>query len=68
MPAVVDLTSLSKATVYRKINEGSFPPPLKIGKARVAWRQSDVALWLDQQARAYDLVAQNHSPRFTQSA
>jgi prophage regulatory protein len=50
MPAVMDLTSLSKATVYRKIGDGSFPPPLKIGKSRVAWRQSDVAKWIDAQS------------------
>lgn len=47
MVAVMDATSLSKATVYRKIGDGSFPAPLKIGKSRVAWRQSDVAKWID---------------------
>ena len=46
MLPVMDLTSLSKASIYRKIADGSFPAPLKIGKSRVAWRQSDIAKWM----------------------
>jgi prophage regulatory protein len=49
MPTVIGVTSLSKATVYRKVGDGSFPAPLKIGKARVAWRQSDIAKWMAAQ-------------------
>jgi prophage regulatory protein len=52
VPAVVDLTSLSKATVYRKVADGSFPAPLKIGKSRVAWREQDIADWVARQPRA----------------
>ena len=52
MPAVVHLTSLSKATVYRKVADGSFPAPLKIGKSRVAWREKDIVDWLARQPRA----------------
>ena len=52
MPAVVHLTSLSKATVYRKVADGSFPAPLKIGKSRVAWRERDIVDWLARQPRA----------------
>ena len=32
-PSVSDLTSLSKATIYRKVAEKTFPAPVKIGKA-----------------------------------
>lgn len=49
---VSEFTTFSKATIYRKISDGSFPPPFKIGKSRVAWRQSDIAAWLAQQSRA----------------
>ena len=43
---VIDLTSFSKATIYRKIADGTFPRPLKIGKSRVAWRESEIAAWI----------------------
>ena len=48
---VLDLTSFSKATIYRKIADSppTFPAPRKIGKSRVAWRRSDIAKWLVEQ-------------------
>ena len=46
MSAVRSVTSLSKATIYRKMGDGSFPRAVKIGKSRVAWRQSDIAHWI----------------------
>jgi prophage regulatory protein len=49
MPTVMDITSLSKATIYRKVDKGTFPAPLKIAKSRVAWRQSDIAAWIAAQ-------------------
>ncbi len=44
--AVTQFTSLSRATVYRRIKDGSFPKPLKIGINRIAWRQEDLQSWL----------------------
>jgi prophage regulatory protein len=43
---VIDLTSFSKATIYRKVADGTFPRPLKIRKSRVAWRESDIVAWI----------------------
>lgn len=44
--AVTQFTSLSRATVYRRVKEGSFPKPIKIGDNRVAWRFEDLDAWL----------------------
>ena len=41
MAEVMARTSFSKATVYRKISDGSFPAPRKIGKSRVAWLEAE---------------------------
>ncbi len=49
MTKVMDLTSFSKATVYRKVADGSFPAPRKIGKSRVAWLEADVVCWIKSQ-------------------
>lgn len=32
----------SKAQIYRLIQSGDFPPPICMGKRRVAWRESDI--------------------------
>lgn len=47
--AVRNITSLSKATIYRKMGDCSFPRAVKIGKSRVAWRQSDIARMAEAQ-------------------
>ncbi len=44
--AVTQFTSLSRATVYRRIKDGPFPKPIKIGINRIAWRQEDLTAWL----------------------
>lgn len=43
--AVEDRTSLDITTIYRKIKVGAFPRPVRVGKRRVAWRETDVAAW-----------------------
>ena len=39
---VLDRTGLSRTTVYRKIQDGTFPPPVKLGKHANGWRESDI--------------------------
>jgi len=38
-------TSLDITTIYRKMKAGTFPQPVRVGKRRVAWRESDIAAW-----------------------
>lgn len=44
---VVQLLGISKPTVYRLMNEGEFPRPIRLSKARVAWLQADLETWLE---------------------
>ena len=50
--AIEDRTSLDITTIYRKIKDGTFPHPVRVGKRRVAWRESDVATWLSSLSTA----------------
>lgn len=43
--AVEQQTSLDITTIYRKMKAGTFPQPVRIGKRRVAWRESDIVAW-----------------------
>ena len=38
-------TGLHPSTVYRLIAVGKFPAPVRLGPARVAWRESDIERW-----------------------
>lgn len=46
LPSVIERTGLSRSTVYRKIQERTFPKPLKISERCIGWRESDVVTWL----------------------
>lgn len=46
LPAVLAQTGLSKTEIYRRINAGTFPKPLKLGKHAVAWQASQIEAWV----------------------
>ena len=45
-PAVEELTGLGRTTIYKLMNAGEFPRPIKITSKAVAWPESAVADWL----------------------
>lgn len=47
----------SRATIYRKIENGSFPRPLKIGANRIAWLASEIDEWIQSLAEARNTEA-----------
>jgi prophage regulatory protein len=57
--AVLDLTGLSRSTLYRKMDLGTFPRNVRISTRCVGWRQSDVAEWL-RNPIFYEVEAQRY--------
>jgi prophage regulatory protein len=49
---VIGITSLSKASIWRKVSDKSFPAPIAISKGRRAWRSSAVSRWIQEQEGA----------------
>ena len=45
MPAVLKRTSLTRSTIYRKIQQGTFPRQVKLSERCAGWRQSDIDEW-----------------------
>lgn len=45
-PAVEELTGLGRTTIYKLMNAGEFPRPVKITGKAVAWPESAVVAWL----------------------
>lgn len=41
-----EIAPFSKATLWRKVKEGSFPSPIKISDQITAWRVRDIRAWL----------------------
>ncbi|MEP7351529.1 MAG: AlpA family phage regulatory protein [Sphingorhabdus sp.] len=44
---VLQRTGLSRSTLYRKINDGSFPPQVQISTHCAGWYESAVKTWID---------------------
>ena len=49
----------SKSQLYRKIKEGSFPAPARLGEKRVAWPENEIDDWINARIAA---------PRLTKAA
>lgn len=43
---VLDRTGLSRSTLYRKIENRTFPRQVRISERCVGWREADVEGWL----------------------
>jgi len=44
--AVLDRTGLSRSTLYRKVDAGTFPAQVRIASRCVGWRESAIDQWL----------------------
>ena len=49
---VLSYTGLSRSELYRQIQVGIFPRPVKVGKRAVRWRESEVEEWIAERPRA----------------
>lgn len=46
--SVRERTGLSKATIYRAMNAGTFPRPVPVGASAVRWLSNEIEAWMDQ--------------------
>ena len=44
---VEGITSMSRSSIYRLMQEGGFPRPVRVGPAAVRWRASEITAWLE---------------------
>lgn len=42
----IGLMPCSPATIWRKVKEGTFPKPVKLGERITAWHMDDIEQWL----------------------
>ncbi len=41
-------TGLSRSTIYRQMDAGRFPHPLKVGDLAVRWPESAITAWMSK--------------------
>ncbi|TNF67269.1 MAG: AlpA family transcriptional regulator [Gammaproteobacteria bacterium] len=54
LPQVISVTNLSRATIYRLINQGEFPRQIKLGERSSGWVQDEINQWLESRIHARD--------------
>ena len=46
LKAVLDRTGLSRSTLYRKMDKGTFPRNIKLSVRCAGWRESAIEAWM----------------------
>ena len=44
--------TISRATIYRWMKAGAFPPAIHLGPNMIRWKQSDIEIWIEQKEAA----------------
>ena len=44
---VEQVLGISRSSIYRLMQQGEFPRPIRIGPAAVRWKASDITAWED---------------------
>ena len=52
LPEVIDLVKKSRATIYMDMRRGDFPQSISIGRRAVAWRRTELEVWLDNRPQS----------------
>lgn len=54
LPEVMELTALSRSSIYKLINENRFPPRVPLGGRAVAWVESEIQVWMNERLTLRD--------------
>lgn len=46
LPTVKARTGLSRSEIYRRVQSGDFPAPIKLGERASAWSAAEVDSWI----------------------
>jgi prophage regulatory protein len=61
LKSVLERTGLSRSTLYRKIQDRTFPRALRISARCTGWRESDIEAWL-RNPESYPVVLRQRDP------
>ena len=43
---VEGMTGLARSSIYRHMEDGTFPRPVRVGPSAVRWRSTDIESWM----------------------
>lgn len=48
LPAVKEITGLSRSSIYLRMSKGKFPNSISLGARAIGWLEDDINFWLEQ--------------------
>ena len=58
LPEVMNMTGLSRSSIYLRISTNEFPKPVKLGRRAVGWPEESIIAWQAKMMEAQDESAQ----------
>ncbi len=55
---VEKISGMSRSSIYRLMQEGDFPRPVRVGPAAVRWKASDIVAWIESRPLATSELSQ----------
>ena len=60
---IEEITGLSRSSIYRLMQTGDFPRPIRVGPAAVRWKASEITAWLESRPVARSEVGSPDEPQ-----
>ena len=54
LPDVMNMTGLSRSSIYLRISTDEFPKPVKIGRRAIGWPEDSIIAWQAKMMEAQD--------------
>jgi prophage regulatory protein len=54
LPDVINMTGLSRSSIYLRVSTNEFPKPVKIGRRAVGWPEDSIIAWQAKMMEARD--------------
>ena len=54
LPEVMNMTGLSRSSIYLRISTNEFPKPVKLGRRAVGWPEESIIAWQAKMMEARD--------------
>ena len=54
LPEVMNITGLSRSSIYLRVSTDEFPKPVKIGRRAVGWPEDSIIAWQAKMMEAQD--------------
>lgn len=53
----MEKTGIGRSSIYAKVRDGSFPPPIQLSQRMIAWIEDEIDAWMEERITARKAAA-----------